>query len=94
VLGATSYVAQYVLRRFLAGEDNGGAVSEMACTVRGHPQASELPEGLELGLAGATSARRRVRVFPGVTFANMDSLRACMETFRPDVVLNCIGELS
>lgn len=101
VLGATSYVAQFVLHRYLTGSSDGAnpdTVSEMACTVRGHPQASELPEGLELAAAVPVDkpkgSSRRVLVYPGVTFADVNSVRACVEAFHPDVVLNCIGGLS
>lgn len=96
VLGATSYVAQFVLRRFLENSTTVEGVSSMACTIRSRIEPSELPSGLvpagnDDGDVG-DSTERRVEVFAGVDLTDVEALRSCILGFRPDTIVDCVGE--
>lgn len=88
VLGATSYVAQFVLQRLMRDE-----AAVVACSVRSVPD--PLPAGFVLADARKEEDHlddsSDVTVFPGVDLADMASLEACISAFRPDLVINCIG---
>ncbi|GLD94430.1 hypothetical protein PINS_up003041 [Pythium insidiosum] len=95
ILGATSYVAQFICKRFLYEIDEATAKNvTVACTVRTQVTATtELPNGFIPASAPSASSRtqRTISVFGGVDITDEASLTACIDRFQPDIVINCIA---
>ncbi|TMW68326.1 hypothetical protein Poli38472_005794 [Pythium oligandrum] len=91
LVGGTSYVAQFVARQFLRGDV--GTQCSVACTLRGRPET--LPHRFQYASEDPQETTERVIwVYEGVDLFDSSSLYACIDSFRPHVIVNCVAMAS